>query len=127
MNNGADALTFKNDGSTGLPMLGSRLIAETFFNLPSGLAPLAIDTIDNNTTLSSNYTVAGDVALSPAHGSAVVATLSLLAGVELDSSTWSGQATVGEMFEPIVFVQIPEPSMVLLASLALVGFVARRK
>jgi hypothetical protein len=136
VNKNFQPLTFKNDGSTGLPMLGPNLVAETFFNLPTGAAPLAVDIVDTNAQLSASYTVAGDVALIPAGGSTVVATLSLPAGADFFSighPTCLGQAAVGgELVDVLLHLEgecpnVPEPSTIWIASLALVGFVMRRK
>jgi hypothetical protein len=126
VNQGVPSIAFRRHDSDRLPWLGLNLVADTFFILPSGADfPLAVDIVDTNAQLSASWTVAGDVALAPAAGSAIVANISVPTGVPIDMSNWSGRAVVDGRFEEIRF--IPEPTSALIAGLALVSFVMRRK
>lgn len=123
VNNQSGGLTFQD--SNALPVLGPYTVADTFFVLPTGTSDLAVDIVDDNTMLQASYTVEGEVALVPAGGSVVVAVLSVPTGGEVDAASFVGAAAIGGELEEVLF--IPEPSTALLAGLALVGFLARRK
>ena len=117
---------FSFKDSPDIPMLGPNTVAETFFVLPPGTTPLAVDVVDTSSQLSAAYTVAGSTPLVPAMGSSVVAVLSVLTGEEVDLSGFLGQAAVegqGDL-EPIVC--IPEPSGATLLIVATVGLARRR-
>ena len=103
---------------------------DSFFVVPAGpdilLAPgTGVDTANQ---LAGSFTVAGDTALIPAGGSAVIATIA----VPGDTPTLAavpnlvlGRGAVAGEFVNVVM--IPEPAAALLAGLAVVGFVARRR
>lgn len=126
VNNNPGGLTFSQTG-TDLPAIATFTFGESFFVLPAGQI-LSVGDVDTASELATDVTLAGTTALIPGSGSAVVAVLSVPAGTQLDQSGFSGNAAVDGAFSAITFGEvIPEPSTALLAGLALVGFVARRK
>lgn len=106
---------------------------DSFFVLPAGVDPadvLAVNTVDTATSLATSYTVAGGAELIPAGGVDVpIVTISVPAGTAWELPEVLGRAAVSGAFESVVgaTVDIPEPTTVMLAGLALVGFAARRK
>lgn len=102
---------------------------DSFFVLPAGTDPadvLAVNTTDSSTQLATSYTVAGGADLIPGGGAeTTIATISLPAGTAFELPMVYGRAAIGGVFTDIV--GIPEPTSVLLAGLAMVGFVARRR
>ena len=115
------------DGAAVPPTGGPFTFADSFFVSPTGTATdlLGVAQTDSAVLLEGSYTIAGGGVFVLAGGSADLAVLAVPAGTPVDPLALSGEAAVGGVLEPINF--IPEPSTALLAGLALVGFVARRK
>ena len=131
--------------SSDLPMLGPNKVAESFFVIPAGFSAsdvLAVNTIDDETGLSSSYTLPGSTSFIDTGGSAVVAVLSVLEGTTLSADGFNGRASVNGQFEniggngcfyltcPCDFhpnsPDCPEPSTALLIVLGIVGIAVRR-
>lgn len=119
-----------------LPVLGPFRVAETYFVYPGDApaAPLAVEVVDTDELLSASYTFSGDQALIEAGETTVVAVLSVPAGADAVSGLLPvfGRAVVDGVFECVGYpgdcfplVQHPEPSTLVLASLALAA-VCRR-
>lgn len=127
---------------TGFPQLGPFTVADSFFLRNAAAPGGAVNPIgiaDSASGLSGTVTV---LAADPTNGNAPVddaariavgaggtsalAVLAVPAGSSaITGASFSGTAVIDGSLEQIVF--IPEPSTALLAGLALVGFVARRK
>lgn len=125
INMNTSPISFKSNNS--LPTLGGpNTVADTYFVVPDASKVLAVRTIDSSTQLASSYTTQGGATLIPARGEAVVAVLSVLAGSAPPRFPYlPGYAVVNGALERIA--ALPEPTTCVLAGLALVGAVARRR
>ena len=124
--------TFLNNQSDpGNPQVFGNEAPDALFVLPDAVDPadvLAVETTDSTSLLTSSYTVAGGADLIPGSSENVpVAVISVVSGTAFDIQDifQEGRAAIGGEFATVVAV--PEPTTALLAGLALVGFVARRK
>ncbi len=111
-----------------LPTFRGAPITDSFVVLPGDLGPLEVNSIFENGRIDTNYTTAGGI-LVPAMSEVIVAHLSVPAG-EVPMMPSEPGATGSVVFTDTTtapILGIPEPSTALLAGLALVGFVARRK
>lgn len=75
MDNGVNQTFADNDT---FPVFG--FAPDSFFVLPPGVTQLAVDVVDNGTTLAASYTLMGTDVLIPAASNATVAILSVPAG-----------------------------------------------
>ena len=133
--------TYLNNGNTAtnpgpLVVAGMNSVADTVFISPVPTADLlGTGIVDTASQFTVNYAIAGGGVFVPANGgTAAVASLVVPTGATLDFTAFSGTAwfELDENSMPTfpgqaIFDLIPEPSTALLAGLALVGFVARRK
>lgn len=117
VNNQVGGLTFRD--SVDLPNLGPYTVAETFFVLPDGETPLAVDVVDSDTLLQASYTVAGSVPLVPSGGYAVLAVFSVPTGAPLNLFDINGRGVIDGEFYRFAY---PEPSSALLLGLGCLGF-----
>ena len=128
--------TYLNNGNTAvnpgpLAVAGPNSVADTVFISPVPTADLlGAGLVDTASQFTVNYAIAGGGVFVPSGATVAVASLVVPAGSAApDFSAFAGNVEftlgTGQAGEPIQF--IPEPSTALLAGLALVGFVARRK
>lgn len=109
--------------------------ADTYFSVPNAITPgnIAIapgTATDSAALLEAAYTITGATPiLQPGQIDVILATLAVPAGTDLTLPELLGTAAVRTATGPVAVdvISIPEPSTVLLAGLASVGFLARRK
>jgi hypothetical protein len=127
-------LTFKE--TPDLPMLGPNIIADTYFVTNEDLSSLlALQPVDDGSTLYAAYTFAGAAEVVPVNEERVIAVLTVLAGspaltsanVDLLRTAVGGVFGPDPVFGAGPFTCIPEPTTCVLAGLALVGPAARRR